>query len=426
MWQSIIHWITTPSNQVVLVVVLVAFIIGLLIGLALRIGKGGGEGSESHSKEGDRAFIKGVQYILSNDHDQAIEQFTKAVQVDSETIETYVALGNLYRSKGDIDRAIRIRQNIILRPNINEKQRTRAKFDIGLDYKKGGFLDRALEAFSDVLHKEPSNLPALEEVEKIYEEVRDWENAFFTRQKISRILKENHSNILAHHRTEEGKDRLEKGDIAKAKQCFKKAISIDPACVDAYLHLGDLYQRKEDYKKAVATWKRIADAAPAFIYLAYDRLEGAYSQMRNLKPVEDFLKECAEKNADAFTRLALAKYLYNRGDANGALKELEQALDSEPKFFDARVLMGRILLEKKKEDRALEAYGDLIAHLNVSTLAYQCTNCGYHPAELQWQCPQCRHWDTIKRMEPRENLDSAEKGLEIAPISPEGGNRETS
>lgn len=422
MWQEISQWVATPANQVVLVVIIIAFVLGLLIGMALRIGRGGGERRFSKSNEGDRAFIKGVQYILSNDHDQAIEQFTKAVQVNSETIETYVALGNLYRSKGDIDRAIGIRRNIILRPNIDEAERTRAQFDLGLDYKKGGFLDRALEAFSDVLRKEPSNLQAIMEVEKIYLELRDWDNAFLSRQKVSRILKENQAHILAHYKTEEGKDRLENGDLARAKQCFKKALAIDHACVDAYLHLGDLYQRKEEYKKAVATWKKIADAAPAFTYLAYGRLEGAYSHMQNLKPVEEFLKECAEKYPDAFTKLALAKYLYNRGDANGALKELEQALELDEGFFDARVLMGRILLEKKKEARALEAYGDLIEHLNVSSLKFQCTNCGYHPAELQWQCPQCRHWDTIKRVEPKDEQDTLDQGLGIVQEQQKGGN----
>lgn len=409
MWQAIWQWFLVSSNQMLLVAVVLSFSLGILIGLAVKgrqaMPKSG------FSAEGDLAFFKGVQYILSNDHDLAIEQFTRAVQLDSGTVETYIALGNLYRSKGDIDRAIRIRRNIILRPSINERQRNRALFDLGLDYRKGGFLDRALKTFMELLQKDPSNLDALREIEKIYEDLKDWENAFDTRQRIARLVKDDHGHILAHHKTEEGKAWLQTGDAARAKSCFKKAISLDSACIDAYLHLGDLYRDKDDIKKAVATWKTIAEVAPAFTFLAYRRLEGAYSRLRNPRQVEEFLKECAEKKSDSFTHLALGRFLYSsRNDAPGALRELEQALELNPSFWEARTLIGSILLEQGLKEEALDAYKDLIEHLNVPSLEFQCTQCGYRPADLQWQCPQCRRWDTIAR---RESVD-----VNAAPESP--------
>ncbi|UCF56915.1 MAG: tetratricopeptide repeat protein, partial [Deltaproteobacteria bacterium] len=316
-----------------------------------------------------------------------------------ETIETYVALGNLYRSKGDIDRAIRIRQNIILRPNISEQIKIRALVDLGLDYRKGGFLNRALKTFLEVLKKQPSNLETLEEIEKIYEEMKDWENAFAMHQKIARLVKGEHGHILAHHQTELGKACQEKGELSKARSCYNKAISIDERCIDAYLHLGDLYFSKQEYKKAIATWKKVVEVAPRFTFLAYRRLEGAYAKMENLKPVEDFLKECAQLNSDAFTRLALARYLYNEQDYEGALKELESALELDPSFWEARKFMGEILLAKERKEDALVAYKDLISHLNMAYLKFQCANCGFKPDELQWQCPQCRKWDTINFMD---------------------------
>jgi len=423
MWHEIWQWILAPSNQVLLLELVLAFAVGLLIGLLFVRRKV--KRTTSLAREGDRAFFKGVQHILSNDHDQAIEQLTKAVQVNSETIETYVALGNLYRSKGDIDRAIRIRRNIILRPQIEEGQRTQALFDLALDYRKGGFLDRALEAFSQVLQKTPASLPALEEVEKIYEDLKDWANAFQTRQRIAKLAKGDHGHILAHHKTEEGKAWFDQGEMAKAVSCYKKAVSIDASCVDAYLHLGDVYQKRDDMKKAIATWKKIVATAPAFTFLAYGRLEGVYSRIRNLKPVEDFLKECAETNDDAFTRLALARYLYKRGDPEGAVRELEQALTLDPLFLEARNLLGRILLEQERVEDALEAYRNLLDHLGMSTLEFQCTYCGYRPGDLQWQCPQCRRWDTIHRMESRESPGGGEPALEGVPALSNGRDGET-
>ena len=343
----------------------------------------------------DDAFFKGIQYLLSDDTDHAIEEFAKSVQINSDTIETYITLGNLYRSKGDIDRAIHIRKTIILRPNIDEETKLLALYDLGLDYKKGGFLDRALESFLKVLQKQSSNLSALQELEKIYEELKDWENAFTVRQKIAKLSKGDLSNILAHHKTEAGKALFEKGDIPKARSTLKKAISIDKNCIDAYLHLGDLYLSTGDFKRAMSMWRSIVNISPKLTYLVYKRLEGAYNRSKDAKQVENFLTECARSNTDAFTHLALARYMYNENKYEEAIGELKQALALDSTFWEARRFLGEILLERGLSDEALIAYGDLLSQLNIPYLGFQCTNCGFKPNDLQWQCPQCKKWDTI-------------------------------
>jgi lipopolysaccharide biosynthesis regulator YciM len=398
--QLLWDWFLEPTNQQLCLTLLVGLILGGVAGRFLSYRKE--KRTRFLRRESDKAFFKGIQYILSNDHDQAIEEFTKSVQINSDTIETYVALGNLYRSKGDIDRAIRIRQSIILRPNIDEVSKTRALIDLGLDYRKGGFMNRALEALDQALQKEPGNLEALDGSEKIYEDMRDWENAYETRQKIARVSKGNHKHILAHYQVELGKESQEKGDLAKAKSCFQKALSIDDRCLDAHLHLGDLHFQKQDYKKAVSEWRKVVRLAPQFSFLAYRRLEGAYGEMKNLKPVEEFLKECAEFSRDAFTHMALARYLFNEQDYPGAVRELDSALALDPSFWEARKFKGEILLKQGMRDEALIAYQDLIPRLNVPYLKFQCSHCGFRPGDLQWQCPQCRNWDTIGLMDSTE------------------------
>lgn len=409
MGQPLLQWLLEPFNQKLLLGIISAFILGLIFGRMLRYRKE--KRAKLLTREGDKAFFKGIQYILSNDHDQAIEEFTKSVQVNSDTVETYVALGNLYRSRGDIDRAIRIRQNIILRANLDEQIKLRALFDLGLDYRKGGFLNRALENFSKVLQKKPEDLETLKEIEKINEEMQDWDQAFSVRQKIARLTNESHENILAHHQTELGKAHQKKDELSKAKACFKKAISIHEGCIDAYLHLGDLYFSKQEYKNAMATWKKVVNVDPQFTFLAYRRLEGAYEKMQNLKPVEEFLKECAQLHSDAFTHMALARYLYNEQDYEGALRELGSALELDPGFWEARKYVGEILIERDMPERALAAYGELIPHLNVPYLKFQCANCGFKPSELQWQCPQCKKWDTIDFVETRKLDSTPPQGL---------------
>ena len=350
--------------------------------------------------KGDKAFFQGIQHMLSNEPDRAIEQFTKAVQINSDTIETYVALGHLYRSKGDIDRAIRIRQGIILRPNLDKEIRLRAIFDLGLDYRKGGFLNRAISTFHEVLKDDPNNVEALEQIERIYEDMYDWEKAFRTRQSISKLVKGDHRHILAHQKTELGKIQERNGDIVSAEKSYKKAISIFDKCVDIYLHLGHLYFNQQDHEKALSTWKRVVDVAPQFTFLVYKRLEKTYSMMRNLKGVEDFLRDSARKNSNSFTNLALARYLYNKGETDSALNELNQTIQSAPSFLNARKFIGEILLKEGRNEEALEAYKDLILVLDFPYLKFQCSNCGYRPDELVWKCPQCLKWDSIDIIKP--------------------------
>jgi lipopolysaccharide biosynthesis regulator YciM len=397
MWESAVQWFFAPGMHELLLGITIAFLIGLIIGGWVRRPRE--EKFRSIASKEYTAFFKGIQYILSNEHDQAIEEFTKSVQVNSDTIETYVALGNLYRSKGDIDRAIRIRQSIILRPNIDGQIKLRALFDMGLDYRKGGFLNRALETFLKVAQKIPSDMETLKEIERIYEKLKDWENAHRTRRKISRLAKGDHQHIMAHHLVELGKVEAQKGEANKAISLFNKALSTNKKCVDAYLHLGDLYFSRQEYKKAISAWKRVAEVTPHFTFLAYRRLEGAYSRMENLKPVGDFLKECARGNSDAFTYMALARYLYNEDDIEGALRQVNSALLLDPFFWEARKFKGEILLSYGRERDALADYRELIKHLDVPYLKFQCSQCGFQANELQWQCPQCKSWDTIHLIE---------------------------
>jgi lipopolysaccharide assembly protein B len=395
MWEVLRQWFANPGAGMLLL----ALILGLAAG-------GGGvalfarfrskeEGARALLRRGDRAFLNGIHYILSNDHDHAIEEFTKSVRINSDTIETYVALGNLYRSKGDIDRAIRIRRSIILRPGLDEKISLGALFDLGMDYRAGGFLNRALATFQKVLQKRPSDLKTLAMVERICEEMGDWDEAFKTRQRISKITGKDFDHILAHQLVESGKIHQRSGDVSKAGKLFEKALSVDEGCIDAYLHLGDLHAEKGDLKKAVGTWRRIVHVAPHFAYLAYGRLERAYRVIDDRGPIEAFLKEVADSHCDAFSCLALAKYRQASGDLEGALAEVSHALEFAPGFWAARKLRGELLLEKGGDAAVVQDYAELIESLDIPYGKFQCSNCGFTSSSLLWQCPQCRFWDTI-------------------------------
>lgn len=409
MWQQFKYWFFDLQGLNTGILLLSAFV-GIYI-IYRFIQSRSADKFRKKLDRGDKAFFQGIQYMLSNDTDQAIEQFTKSVQINSDTVETYIALSNIYRSKGDFETAIKIRQGIILRPNLDKDIRLRAILDLGSDYRKGGFLQRAISTFKEVLKNDPNNIDALDQIGRIYEDVHDWDNAFKTKQVISRLVKGEYKNVLAHYQTELGKIQEKNNDNEGAEKAFKKAISVWNKCIDAYLHLGDIYFKRKEYKRALTTWKKVADIEPQFTFLAYQRLEKAFSDIINIKYIEDFLFESAHKNSHGFTHLSLAKYLYNKGEINAAIDKLNEAITLFPSFLDARKFMGEILLKEGRDEEALEAYRELLSKLDFPYLTFQCSNCGFMPDKLVWKCPQCQKWDTIKALEPSSSELSSENTI---------------
>ena len=349
---------------------------------------------ESFSSE--EALFKGIRYLITNEPDRAIEEFVKSVRLNSDTVETYITLADLYRSKGEIDRAIRIRQNVILRPNLNKDTRLMALLDLGLDYRKGGFLDRALSIFNQVIQQDPKNVKALKEMEKIYEDLKEWDKAYETRKKIERLEKGEHKNILAHYLVEMAKQEEEKGDKKKAISLLNKAISTDPGCADAYLHLGDIYLSMGKQKEAISSWKKILYKSPEFIFLAYKRLETSFHTIKDMRLVEDFLLECIKEKKDVFICVAYAKFLYAKGDVENALVQINRAIEMNPSFWEARRFKGQILLEQGMKEEALKELSEIVNTIPTPYLKFQCKMCGFESEQLQWQCPQCKRWDTMR------------------------------
>lgn len=373
-------------------------LIGFLAGFALSefLSKGKLKKGE-RDKRDNTAYLNGINYILSNEPDKAIEAFSRAVQINSDTIETYLALGNLFRNKGELSRAIRIHQSIIVRPNIDRETKQQALYDLGLDYKKAGFIERAINAFEEVVAMAPRMLDAYLHLLDLYEDVKEWEKAYLVQTKISKLRKSSDNNVLAHHQAEMGKAYVEKGLISQAKKAFKKSVSLNRKCIDAYLHLGDLFYSEGDYNKAIATWKKVMEEVPSFTYLAYPRLEEAYFKLNQFSKIEEILRENSKKNYnDIHTHFALAEYLYKKSLVDEAINELKIILELNPADLKAREALGRFMLEQGKEREAVEIYQAIFNDFPLPEKNFQCSHCGYESKNLSWRCPKCRKWDNIR------------------------------
>ena len=364
-------------------------IIGLIVGLKWP------RKQPTLSDKGKIAFLTGFRYLLSNEPDRAIEAFTKAVQLDTDTVETYVALGNLFRDKGEIERAIRIRQSIMTRPHLDRQIRLQALYDLAIDYKKGGFIDRAIDAFKEVIRQDPQRVDAYLELASLYQEIKDWEAAFKCIKQLAAITKDNYSLMLAHFKTEMGKVS-QKEDFGKAEKLYKEAIKINKRCVDAYLHLGDLYLAKKNVKKALDIWLEVIKNASDYAFLVYRRIEEHLDKLKAEEALKKLIKYLEKmKKCDLWSCLILARYYHRKGDFFMAKRYLKEALTEAPQYTSARQFLAQILLEEGETQAALEEIKKL-AKTSTLEKTFQCSQCGYEAHRLSWKCPQCGNWDTIK------------------------------
>jgi len=345
---------------------------------------------------GRTSFYKSLNYILSNEHDKAIEEFTRMVEVDSETVEVYLGLGSLFRSKGELGRAIRIHQSIIVRPSLDKKIKIQAYFDLALDYQKAGLFDSAIETFQTVIQSDPRHLPAYRHLERIYEEEKSWEKAFDIEKQIQKLTKAKDTMVLAHLQTEKGKSCQQQGALDDAVRNYKKAIQIDPKCVDAYLHLGDYYHEQKKFTKAIEIWEGVAERTPEYAFLTYKRLESSYYELGRYEEMERIYQENIARNpGDLQTRLVLGDHYLRKGNLQDAIAEFQEIIKAQPGCIEAHQKLGEAFLKAENSAEVEKELG-ILAHLfSTKYLFYHCKECGFESKNILWQCPQCKTWDTF-------------------------------
>ena len=370
----------------------------ITLGVGFLIGKRFSPKHIQEAKESKIAFLSGFRYLLSKESDRAIEAFMKAVSLDTETVETYFALASLFRDKGEIERAIGIHQSIITRPHLDETIRLQALYDLALDYKKAGLFDRAIDIFKEVIRRNPQKKEAYLELANVYQVLKDWDSAYAVIHRLDKITGKDHSIMLAHFQTEIGK-KLQMEDKRRAEDAFKKAIKINKKCIDAYLHLGDLYLKQKNVKKALGVWEEVIKVSPEYSFLVYSRLGKIISEIKEERAFKKFIQTLEKKRErDLYSSLFIVKYYLGEKNLEKAEAFVNEVLQKVPASVVARQLLSQIFLEKGETLKAINLLVEISQNLLPQKI-YQCSQCGYEASKLSWWCPQCQQWDT---MEPKE------------------------
>ncbi|HIN11354.1 MAG TPA: tetratricopeptide repeat protein, partial [Acidobacteria bacterium] len=250
-----------------MVAVLVALLLGLSAGKAWeRYKLREGRWIDRRKARESLLYILGLNFLASTQLDLAIEELTTAARIDGDALEIHLILGNLYREKGQVTRAIQMHQQLLQRPKLTKLEQAYVLLCLGLDFRRGGFVDRALETFTEVLRSDPDNQYALLNLEKLHEEQQQWHEAYAIRQRLAALAddvqKPKHQAILAFLETQLGLQALTRTEGTKAVSRFESAIELDARAVPAYLNLGDVQRQEGRLDEAIATWTQVIHIAP--------------------------------------------------------------------------------------------------------------------------------------------------------------------
>jgi lipopolysaccharide assembly protein B len=339
-----------------------------------------------------RSYFQGLNFLLNEEQDKAIEAFTEVVKIDPQTIELHFALGSLFRRRGELERAIRIHQSLLEREELPEELRLQAVNAIGQDYLRAGLLDRAEEAFTKLLGS-PLDLDGKRSLLEIYQTEKEWQKAI----DIARQLPDLATQIeISHFYCEIATAELMQSRPENAKAPLESALLIHRQSTRASTLLGDLHAQQGDWRKAIEAWQRIEQQNPAYLAVVSQRLLDAYKkldrQREGMLLLQGYLQAYPSLDLlDTVFRLVL-----DQDGAEAALHLIKDELRRNPTLLGLdKLLETQLVLAPSAERRAETELIKSIIHGQTRKLArYRCETCGFKARQFYWRCPACGGWET--------------------------------
>ena len=342
-------------------------------------------------------YFKGLNFVINEEPDKAIEVFTKMIEIDSETVETHLALGNLFRRRGEVDRAIRIHQNLIARPTLNKEYREQALLELGKDYLRLGILDRAEGLFLELTASELMVEQSFRYLLDIYQQENDWEKAINIAKKLQKITGDKYELVISQFHCELAKFNLQHNDEKEARNHLKRALNTYPRCVRASLMEGELFISAGDYKSAINSFKRIEKQDPEYINEVLVPLQECYKVIGREDKFKEYLMELLESHEGIKTLVMLTNEIGQQEGSNSAINFISKRLNNNPTVEGVDQLISYIVQKSDGElKQHLTAVKELTSSLLKSRLGYKCNRCGYEAKLIHWQCPSCKNWETVK------------------------------
>ena len=360
------------------------------------IGNRDGKKKRQSSEKG-QDYVNGLNYLLSEKPDEAIESFLSILQIKQETVEINLALGNLFRRRGEVERAIKMHQNIVARPNLSHDHRSLAMLELGLDYLSAGLYDRAESIFLELLDNEKYRLESLRQLLVIYEKTKDWHRAIEISRSLNSRVDPKVNRTIYHFYCELAQEEWQKGNVKQGEAYLKKATQLDKAAARAHLMLAQMQGQKQQYRQAIKSFNAVLAAEPQLIVVFLPELTACYQALGNYKGYVQLLADLVELGAGMSVLLEYSEQLKESESPNQIHDRLVKAISKRPNLKGLQTLL--VHFGQRLELEANENFiliRNILNQLISSKPSYSCNQCGFTSNTLYWHCPSCKNWDTIR------------------------------
>jgi lipopolysaccharide assembly protein B len=343
------------------------------------------------------SYFRGLNYLLNEQPDKAIEVFLKLAEFNRDTVETHLALGNLFRRRGEVDRAIRVHQHLIARPNLSNEEKTIALLELGEDYMRAGLLDRAETLFTDLVAMDAQVPSALRHLIGIYQHEKDWGKAIDHARRLEKISGDSQGPVIAQFYCEQAEQARAAKNFADAHAHLNHAFESQPECVRAYIVLGHVEMQQGQLDAAAEAFERVATLDVDFVPEVLPPLLDCYAKLQQMERAEKFLLDAIERSQGVTPVIALARLYASTQGEQAAIDFLTRQLRQRPSVRGLMTLIGATLHKSEGEAREnLLILQDLTRKLIEGQAMYRCSRCGFGAKAHHWQCPSCKTWGSVR------------------------------
>lgn len=342
-------------------------------------------------------YLKGLDYLLNEQPDKALDVFIKLIEVDSDTVETHLALGALFRRRGEVNRAIRIHQNLMTCNRLNQQQRALAMLELGQDYRRAGLLDRAEILFADLIKAGCYKIYAYRQLLEIYQQEHDWDKAIQTAEALAAEAGENLRPVIAQFHCELVEQYRRQGNLPLTDAVLQQALKLDPACVRASLLQARLAFERGDTQVSIRALQQVEHQNPTYLPEIIAPLEQCYRANDDEEAFAAYLQYLLERYGGVTPALSLSSMIEARQGKAAALEFIVGQLRQRPSLRGLAHFLGMTLPDTRGTAReTLSLLQEIVGHLLQNRPVYKCEECGFAAKSLYWQCPGCKHWNTVK------------------------------
>lgn len=348
----------------------------------------------SESKSLPQSYFKALNFLLNDQNDKAVDAFIDILKLDPESVDLHFALGNLFRRRGEVERAIRVHHNLLARPDLPIEQQTHAKYELGHDYLKAGLLDRAEETFGQIIDSTYS-VEARRALLEIYQREKEWMRAVDAAIGLQESGAGTRQRQIAQFYCELAQDEILNNRSSAAIEWLDNALSIDRSNVRASILRGDLYFSDGNVNQAIQIWRRVEQQSMPHVSLVAQRLMDAYKQLNRLLEGINLLKNYLEQAPSIDLLEVLYQAILEENGKEAATQIILEELRRTPTLLGLdKLLDARMLNVSPGQLQELALIKNLVHGYAKKLARYQCTKCGFKARQFYWQCPGCNQWET--------------------------------